>query len=72
VRSPQSIVALKGHPRKFLSCFGKGVGGNPFVQAALSVAGEFAVAPVLARNDFLADLRSLLSSYSTIITRRVS
>jgi hypothetical protein len=71
LRSPQSIVALeKVIPVNFSAASVKASRWKPVrTEAALNVSqGEFAVAPVLARNDFLADLRSLLGSYSTIIT----
>jgi len=71
LRSPQSIVDLeKVIPANFSAASVKASKWKPVrAGSVLNVwQGEFAVAPVLARNDFLADLRSLLGSYSTIIT----
>ena len=71
LRSPQSILAAERVIPASFSAVSVKASNWKSVRAGsvLNVwQGEFAVAPVLARNDFLADLRSLLDSYSTIIT----
>jgi len=71
LHSSQSIAALeKVIPANFSASSLKASNWKP-VRAETTLAvwqGEFAATPVLALNEFLAELRSLLGSYSTIIT----
>ena len=71
LRSPQSIAALeKVIPANFSAASLQASKWKPVrSESVLSVwRGEFFAEPALGRENFLADLRSLLGAYSTIIT----
>ena len=70
-RSPQSIAALeKVIPANFSAASLKASNWKPVrAGSVLSVwQGEFSAEPALGRENFLAELRSLLGAYSTLIT----
>jgi tetratricopeptide (TPR) repeat protein len=70
-RSPQTIAALeKVLPANFSAASLKASNWKSVrAESVLNVwQGEFAGGPVLGRDDFSADLRSLLASYSRIVT----
>jgi tetratricopeptide (TPR) repeat protein len=70
LRSPQSIVALETVIQENFSAATLKAGKWKPIHAegVINVwQGEFADGPALARDDFLAEVRSLLGSYSTII-----